>query len=289
MILRRLLPALLLLAAPVAMAAADRALLQAEDSPDGRYRLEQRAAFSGSREQRIVLVHQSSGAQRDIYAFRGLATVQWSPDATHLFINDDADGASAQCHVLRLSDFTMMPLHDVMWRALHPQAAQAERYSQTYRCASWQAADRIVMHESGRFGGRSTVRTVTWRLAFNATASDMMKTCDGTATPAAPPLNATYASLRRRLSGADWQPHVTRDADGVKADEGKPLELSPLERDFWSHGMREIDICAATGSPCSFSFSDRRGNRLTVITQGEDWKSARIHDTRITCAAKPAR
>ena len=73
-----------------------------------------------------------------------------------------------------------------------------------------------------------------------------------------------YYKARKRLFAAGWKPLRTKSSTSPDISEGN----GPL---FWGRGYTEIEACSGTGMGyCSFLFKDVYGNRLRVITEGEE-------------------
>jgi hypothetical protein len=80
---------------------------------------------------------------------------------------------------------------------------------------------------------------------------------------------------------AGWKPLRTKSANDPDVSEGN----GPL---FWRKDYVEIEACSGTGlGYCSFLFKDAYGNRLRVITAGEEkpqvGASARVTGFRFVC------
>lgn len=78
----------------------------------------------------------------------------------------------------------------------------------------------------------------------------------------------TYHKARKKLLAAGWRPLRTKSHD--KADTGPDIAYGngPV---FWKKGYLEVEVCAGTGvANCAFLFKDAYGNRLRVVTEGEE-------------------
>lgn len=70
------------------------------------------------------------------------------------------------------------------------------------------------------------------------------------------------------LLKAGWQPFQTIPFN--RADEYRQTTVGNGEI-FWKRGYFELEDCSGTGlAPCSFLFEDAYGNRLRVVTLGEE-------------------
>jgi hypothetical protein len=78
----------------------------------------------------------------------------------------------------------------------------------------------------------------------------------------------TYHEARKRLLSAGWQPFQTKSVNEADSD----LDISSGNgRAFWKKGYVEVEACSGTGvAPCAFLFQDAYGNRLRVVTAGEE-------------------
>ena len=82
----------------------------------------------------------------------------------------------------------------------------------------------------------------------------------------------TYHEARPILIAVGWKPLQTFEEGtddykmGVTTGEGKL---------FWSKGYHELQTCSGTGSAyCSFLFQNKNGDRLRVVTKGEEWEGS---------------
>jgi hypothetical protein len=77
-----------------------------------------------------------------------------------------------------------------------------------------------------------------------------------------------YAKARKKLIAAGWQPAQTKSINDAADDPDLTSGNGPI---FWRRGYVELESCAGTGAAaCSFLFKDAFGNRLRVITTGEE-------------------
>ncbi len=95
----------------------------------------------------------------------------------------------------------------------------------------------------------------------------------------------TYHRARKRLVAAGWRPLRTKAVEGT---DGVPDGLHGNGPEFWRSGYFEVESCAGTGwANCSFLFEDAYGNRLRVITAGEELRRprsyARVSGLRFVC------
>jgi hypothetical protein len=95
-------------------------------------------------------------------------------------------------------------------------------------------------------------------------------------------INRTYDQARKALIAADWKPVQTKS---TSSDPDISGGNGPI---FWERKYVEVQTCAATGpAPCKFLFKDANGNRLEVITSGEEIPEAKTHAmvtaTRFVC------
>ena len=75
----------------------------------------------------------------------------------------------------------------------------------------------------------------------------------------------TYHKARKALLAAGWQPVQT--VRWQELDE----RLFGQAKNFWQNGYVEVEDCAGSGmAPCSFLLKDVYGNRLQVVTEGEE-------------------
>lgn len=83
--------------------------------------------------------------------------------------------------------------------------------------------------------------------------------------------NSTYHLARKKLLAAGWQPLQTRSSSDTDVSSGN----GPV---FWSKGYVELEACSGTGvAACTFLFKDAYGNRLRVITEGEELDDPKSH------------
>ena len=99
-----------------------------------------------------------------------------------------------------------------------------------------------------------------------------------------------FVKARKVIFATAWKPHVMRQADGsVKNDDGSVMDLDsfPEVKDFWSKGYKEVEDCAGTGNaPCLFNYNDKFGNRLVVVSVGEQIQTATIDSVQLLCPQK---
>ncbi len=89
----------------------------------------------------------------------------------------------------------------------------------------------------------------------------------------------TYHRARRLLLAAGWQPLRTKSFNEADTD---PDIAYGNGRVFWRRGYVEVESCSGTGvASCSFLFRDAYGNRLRVITAGEELPRQRAY-ARVT-------
>ncbi|MBV9521876.1 MAG: hypothetical protein JO010_03735 [Alphaproteobacteria bacterium] len=91
----------------------------------------------------------------------------------------------------------------------------------------------------------------------------------------------TYDAARKAFLAAGWQPLQTRSADDPAVAYGNGPG-------FWKKGYTEVETCSGTGLAfCEFLFKDAFGNRLRVVTAGEeapeDKSAAMISHTEFVC------
>lgn len=86
---------------------------------------------------------------------------------------------------------------------------------------------------------------------------------------------ATYHTARKRLLAAGWRPLRTKSPARADTDLDLTSGNGPV---FWKRGYLEVEHCSGTGlAYCSFLFKDAYGNRLRVITAGEELPEEKIH------------
>ena len=95
-------------------------------------------------------------------------------------------------------------------------------------------------------------------------------------------INRTYDQARKALIAADWKPVQTKS---TSSDSDISAGNGPI---FWARQYVDVKSCAGTGlAPCTFLFKDPNGNRLEVITSGEEIPEAKTHAvvtaTRFVC------
>jgi hypothetical protein len=95
----------------------------------------------------------------------------------------------------------------------------------------------------------------------------------------------TYLKARKKLLAAGWQPLQTKSFNEAEEDPDIKYGNGLL---FWRRGYVEVEACAGTGvAACIFLFKDAYGNRLRVMTAGEELpreKSyARVTGVRFVC------
>jgi hypothetical protein len=79
---------------------------------------------------------------------------------------------------------------------------------------------------------------------------------------------ATYHAARKKLLFAGWKPLRTKPLAVTETDPDMETGNGPI---FWQKGYIELEACSGTGlGLCSFLFEDTYGNRLRVITAGEE-------------------
>lgn len=84
----------------------------------------------------------------------------------------------------------------------------------------------------------------------------------------------TYHKARKMLLSAGWQPLQTKSFNDAKND---PDISSGNGAVFWEKGYIEVEGCAGSGvAPCAFLFRDAYGNKLRVITAGEEYPKEKI-------------
>lgn len=107
-------------------------------------------------------------------------------------------------------------------------------------------------------------------LGFGTTGAFAQKTKTASVkTPKAPAVTGmTYHKARKVILARGWKPYrsipeneVATNTD-IKSGNGA---------EFWKRGYVEVEACSGTGeAPCAFEFRDAKGNRLRVITKGEE-------------------
>jgi len=95
----------------------------------------------------------------------------------------------------------------------------------------------------------------------------------------------TYPKARKRLLAAGWQPLQTKSFNEADPD---PDISGGNGLTFWKKGFMEVESCSGTGvAACAFLFKDAYGNRLRVITAGEELPKekayARVTALRFVC------
>ena len=89
----------------------------------------------------------------------------------------------------------------------------------------------------------------------------------------------TYHKARKRLLAAGWQPVRTKSFNEADTD---PDISCGNGRLFWRKGYVEVELCSGTGvAACAFLFKDAYGNRLRVVTAGEEFPRQRAY-ARVT-------
>jgi len=79
--------------------------------------------------------------------------------------------------------------------------------------------------------------------------------------------NLPYPKARTRLLAARWRPVQTLPNSAGAGN----VALSGEGYSLWRRGYREIAGCAGTGvAPCVFNFQDAYGNKLQVVTEGQN-------------------
>jgi hypothetical protein len=91
--------------------------------------------------------------------------------------------------------------------------------------------------------------------------------------------DVSYDQARKKLLAAGWMPRVTREPDGTLADDSEGArDLWGNGPVFWSRGYTEVENCAGTGLAwCEFNFVDEKGNRLKIVTAGEEDPEGSYH------------
>lgn len=78
----------------------------------------------------------------------------------------------------------------------------------------------------------------------------------------------TYHEARPIIIGAGWGPLQTLQ-EGSENFEQSAKSGNGLK--FWRSGYHELQTCAGTGQAyCSFLFQNKKGDRLRVVTKGEE-------------------
>lgn len=78
----------------------------------------------------------------------------------------------------------------------------------------------------------------------------------------------TYHQARKLLIAAGWQPLQSHSHNDVAQD---PTFAYGNGETYWQLGYTEVESCAGTGlAPCAFLYQDIYGNKLRVVTQGEE-------------------
>lgn len=95
----------------------------------------------------------------------------------------------------------------------------------------------------------------------------------------------TYQKARTKLLSAGWQPLSTIHHNKVVGHSDISYGNGAI---FWKKGYKEIESCSGTGlAPCSFLFSDAYGNKLRVVTLGEEYPKqkafARVDIYKFAC------
>lgn len=116
--------------------------------------------------------------------------------------------------------------------------------------------------------------TIATLWACTASAGD--KPCYPTKSAKLPVITGmTYHRARQTLLLAGWQPRRTKAYTGTDQDPDISHGNGKL---FWNRGYIEVEACAGTGvGTCSFLFEDVYGNRLRVITEGEELPKLKAH------------
>lgn len=110
--------------------------------------------------------------------------------------------------------------------------------------------------------------------------------CNVTKHSKIPSLNGlSYHKARTLLLSAGWQALQTKPNIPAKDD---PDIGYGNGKEFWSRGYIEVEACSGTGlARCSFLFSDVYGNRLRVVTAGEEIpkekESAKVTGWKFDC------
>lgn len=90
-----------------------------------------------------------------------------------------------------------------------------------------------------------------------------------------------YAQVRAKLIAAGWVPNSHAKAPTME-DGSEDFATKPA----WDAGFREVESCAGAGiAPCTYSFTDKHGNKLKVVGIGEDPPSQQIDKAAVTCPA----
>jgi len=95
----------------------------------------------------------------------------------------------------------------------------------------------------------------------------------------------TYHKARKALLSAGWQPLQTKSFNEANTDSDISYGNGAL---FWKKGYVEVEACSGTGiAACTFLFKDVYGNRLRVITAGEEYSKenayARVTGLQFVC------
>jgi hypothetical protein len=98
-------------------------------------------------------------------------------------------------------------------------------------------------------------------------------------------LDLSYHKARPKLLRAGWQPYQTIHHNDANKNPNTSFGNGEI---FWKKGYWEVESCAGTGlAACAFLFEDAYGNRLRLITLGEELTKpksyARVSSYKFVC------
>ncbi|MBC3809873.1 hypothetical protein [Undibacterium aquatile] len=123
-------------------------------------------------------------------------------------------------------------------------------------------------------------------LAIASVNSVKASSCSPTTHAKLPVINGkSYHKARKSLLAVGWQPLRSKPLNQANEDPDISYGNGMI---FWDLGYREVESCSGTGlAPCSFLFQDAYGNKLRVITEGEespkDKAVASVSSYKFTC------
>jgi hypothetical protein len=147
----------------------------------------------------------------------------------------------------------------------------------------WCTSFDVIGDEEDEMMQRGSVRTrtiwfafVSWSMTLCTVLAQDKPCYPPTHSPVPNILELTYHEARKKLLASAWQPLRTKPYTAT-ANEDPDIGSGngPL---LWEKGYYELEFCSGTGSAmCAFLFRDVYGNRLEVITEGEELPKDTAH------------
>jgi hypothetical protein len=124
---------------------------------------------------------------------------------------------------------------------------------------------------------RTLIAVLICGFAANIALSQNKPCCPGKHARLPAITELSYNKARKRLLTAGWQPLRTKFYNQADTDPDIAYGNGHV---FWQRGYVEVEACSGTGvAACSFLFRDAYGNRLRVITEGEELPKEKAYAT----------